>query len=515
MERILIVDDEVIVRKWLQLIFQPFAAEFQVVAAVANGREAFRICRSQPVDIIITDMIMPDMDGMAFIQALREFDLRAQVIILSNYADFSLAQKGMSFGAAEYMLKGEVSEEELLAVVRRIAQRMRSLPDGRAGEPLFLGCTLEELQQLWNGGCDDALCARFDQALALQEGAVVCAACSLDRPAAAQRTPVAGLGGYAWLAPLQSFFDRLGLPARVATLTDTAAIALLLVPPQDAPPQQVLAQFLSRTALSVDQRTFSVGISLPAQSARELVDALSQACEAIHLRFYTGPGSLCLYCPTVPHRELREERRVIGELVRNGELSHLQNYLTSLCERRANFGPADIEQLRRLFYSAAEALIQHTLLCCPTAEDPQLLNVNPLTQVNDFLYLDDLLHWIFELIGLCRPLLQHSANEANLQHAIAFIRENYMRDLTLSKISEIAGYSPNYFCNIFKEFTGKSVSSYVTDVRVSRAKYLLSTTGKSVHLVAEEVGYESASYFIKVFRDATGLTPNQFRRQNR
>lgn len=515
MARILIVDDEVIVRKWLQLIFQPFSAEFQVVGAVANGREAFQICRSQPVDIIITDMIMPDMDGMAFIQALREFDLRAQVIILSNYADFSLAQKGMSFGAAEYMLKGEVSEEELLAVVRRIAQRLHTLPDGRAGEPLFLGCTPEELQLLWNGSCDDALCARFDQALARQSSAAVCVACSLDRPVASQRLPVAGLGGYAWPCSLQNFFRQLALPARVAALSDTAAIALVLVPSQDSPPQQALAQLLSRMPLSVDQCTFSAGISLAACSARELVTALSQACEAVHLRFYTGAGSLCLYRPTVPHRELREERRVIDELVRNGELSHLQSYLTGLCARRDSFGPADIDQLRRLFYGAAEALIRHTLLCCPTADDPQLLNVNPLAQVNDFLYLDDLLHWITGLIGLCRPLIQHSANEANLKRAITFIRENYMHDLTLSKISEIAGYSPNYFCNIFKEFTGKSVSSYVTDVRVSRAKYLLSTTGKSVHLIAEEVGYESASYFIKVFRDATGLTPNQFRRENR
>ena len=96
MLRILIVDDDVIVRKWLRLVFQPFDGEFSVVAAVAGGREALEICQAQQVDVVITDMIMPDMDGMAFIQALRAFDLRAQVVILSNYADFSLAQKGMS-----------------------------------------------------------------------------------------------------------------------------------------------------------------------------------------------------------------------------------------------------------------------------------------------------------------------------------------------------------------------------------------------------------------------------------
>ena len=124
MLRLLIVDDDVIVRKWLRLVFQPFAGEFSVVAAVAGGREALEICQAQQVDVVITDMIMPDMDGMAFIQALRAFDLRAQVVILSNYADFSLAQKGMSFGAAEYLLKGEITEEELLAVTRRVGRKL-------------------------------------------------------------------------------------------------------------------------------------------------------------------------------------------------------------------------------------------------------------------------------------------------------------------------------------------------------------------------------------------------------
>lgn len=88
------------------------------------GSEALEICQAQQVDVVITDMVMPDMDGMAFIQALRAFDLRAQVVILSNYADFSLAQKGMSFGAAEYLLKGRDTEEELLAVTRRVGRKL-------------------------------------------------------------------------------------------------------------------------------------------------------------------------------------------------------------------------------------------------------------------------------------------------------------------------------------------------------------------------------------------------------
>lgn len=72
---------KVIVRKWLTLVFQPFDKEFVVVDAAANGHEALEICRIHAIDIVITDIIMPDMDGMSFIQArgnsicIRKFNL--------------------------------------------------------------------------------------------------------------------------------------------------------------------------------------------------------------------------------------------------------------------------------------------------------------------------------------------------------------------------------------------------------------------------------------------------------
>ena len=57
MLRLLIVDDEVIVRKWLTLVFQPFDKEFVVVDAAANGHKALEICRIHAIDIVITDII--------------------------------------------------------------------------------------------------------------------------------------------------------------------------------------------------------------------------------------------------------------------------------------------------------------------------------------------------------------------------------------------------------------------------------------------------------------------------
>jgi len=202
MLRLLIVDDEVIVRKWLTLVFQPFDKEFVVVDAAANGHKALEICRIHAIDIVITDIIMPDMDGMSFIQALREFNLHTQVIILSNHADFSLAQKGMSFGAAAYLLKGEITEEELLEATRRAGKKLAA--DDNPPSPSFLGISSHQVSELLTGGTGEVLQA-FDRALISEKDTVWCIVFSQDVTPAVSSS--LGMTNGAWRQ--RSFQERL------------------------------------------------------------------------------------------------------------------------------------------------------------------------------------------------------------------------------------------------------------------------------------------------------------------
>ena len=171
--------------------------------------------------------------------------------------------------------------------------------------------------------------------------------------------------------------------------------------------------------------------------------------------------------------------------------------------------------LRRVFNTMAETLIHHTLSYCPRAAESQLAQVNPLAEINGMVFLDDIIAWSERLIDICHNLLRQTVDDSNMGPVLKYIEQNYMHNLTLSQISTVAGFSPNYFCNIFKACTGKSVSAYLTDLRIQQAKRLLTTTSKSINLIAEDVGYESSSYFIKIFKDTTGMTPNRFRRMNR
>ncbi len=514
MLHLLIVDDDVIVRKWLRLVFQPYPEEFAVAGAVANGREALELCRAQPVDVVITDMIMPDMDGMSFIQALREFDLDTQAIILSNYADFSLAQKGMSFGAAEYLLKGEITEEELLAVTRRVGKKAASA--GKESESLFLGLTSRQVNRLLMGSAPEQA-KSFDAALAAEGSVIWCVVFSQDTGPFPARADGSAMGAE-WARQLASFLQDAQLPGPVYVIADHIAVALILMRDTAGDAGAFFERRIKLLPCRSSQPSFSVGTDGPVASAAQLEQAFAHACGAIRWRFLSGPGSVCPYEPPKGQSrqaDLREETRTVRKLIQGGELYRLKKLLERVCARSGQYTAEDIDHLRRLFNIAAESLIHYTLIYCREAGETQLQGINPMAEIGGMLFLSDIMAWMDRLIDACHGLLQNSANDDNMHRVLAYMEQNYMNNLTLNQISEVAGFSPNYFCNLFKECTGKSVSAYLTDLRIQRAKQLLTATNKSVNLVAGEVGYESPSYFIKVFKDVTGVTPNHFRRANR
>jgi AraC-like DNA-binding protein len=91
------------------------------------------------------------------------------------------------------------------------------------------------------------------------------------------------------------------------------------------------------------------------------------------------------------------------------------------------------------------------------------------------------------------------------------IRQRSAEGWNLERMAELAGYSSYHFLRLFQQVMGKSPNRYVTECRIDTAKLLLATTAWSVTEVAARCGFAQASYFIKVFRAAEGLSPNKYR----
>jgi YesN/AraC family two-component response regulator len=95
--------------------------------------------------------------------------------------------------------------------------------------------------------------------------------------------------------------------------------------------------------------------------------------------------------------------------------------------------------------------------------------------------------------------------------AIRYISKNYASNITLNDVAEQVHLNPAYFSSLFKQSTGSSFKEYLNMVRIEESKRLLSNTDYSIMDISQAVGFEDQSYFTKIFKKYTGLTPREYR----
>lgn len=111
MYNVMVVDDEPLVREFLKETIPNLNNRFAVTADAMDGHEAFEIIMGHPIDLVITDIKMPVMDGLELCKRIRERYPDMQIIIISGYDDFSYAKKAIQYRVSEYLLKPIINEE--------------------------------------------------------------------------------------------------------------------------------------------------------------------------------------------------------------------------------------------------------------------------------------------------------------------------------------------------------------------------------------------------------------------
>jgi len=135
-----------------------------------------------------------------------------------------------------------------------------------------------------------------------------------------------------------------------------------------------------------------------------------------------------------------------------------------------------------------------------------LLIVDAMNRIYTQLYLHD--------AGLQLPDNKYCHPEWFIQ-AIEYIEKNYKNKLTIKEIAEAADMSESLFYKKFRKYTNTSPTDYIHEIRIRHAKYLLLNTDEQIKYIAYETGFHNASYFVKQFSEATGVSPKQFRDNRR
>ncbi|WP_421385467.1 response regulator transcription factor [Bacillus salacetis] len=109
---------------------------------------------------------------------------------------------------------------------------------------------------------------------------------------------------------------------------------------------------------------------------------------------------------------------------------------------------------------------------------------------------------------------QNFSNRTPIREAIDYINSHLKDELTQKEVAEHVHLNASYLSVLFKEHVKMTFSEYVTRRRIQRAKDLLISTNLPINDIAEESGYKTAKYFIKIFKDSEGMTPSAYRKTN-
>ena len=124
MYRVLIVEDEIIVRMWLKKQVKWEACGFEIVAEAGNGRDALELFRNNKIDLVLTDIRMPVMDGIELLQRIRQEDARVRFLILTCLDEFSLVKQAMALDVTNYILKLTSEPDEIERELLRVKQML-------------------------------------------------------------------------------------------------------------------------------------------------------------------------------------------------------------------------------------------------------------------------------------------------------------------------------------------------------------------------------------------------------
>ncbi len=125
MIRILLVDDESIIREGIETMIPYDSLNLSLTGSCTNAIEALESMADNMPDILVTDIRMPEMDGLELIEYARKLNSRLQCVILSAYDDFSYAQRAVKMGVREYLLK-PFTKEELVSCLDRLCAEIRT-----------------------------------------------------------------------------------------------------------------------------------------------------------------------------------------------------------------------------------------------------------------------------------------------------------------------------------------------------------------------------------------------------
>ncbi|WP_066191461.1 MULTISPECIES: response regulator transcription factor [Gracilibacillus] len=499
--RIVIADDEPLITHGLANTIPWDELDVEIVGTAENGQKALEMLHHTKVDILITDVYMPVMDGIDLSKEVVQTFPETQIIMISGYDEFEYAREAIRMGVQDYLLK-PVNIDELLALVKKIKHDIADyqLEQENKTQSIIRQYLSEQIFQVPSSQIEEQLAGLLSEFCMI--GVEKKDYMMIASDGKQTKHPLE-------LQVTETVLNRYHITSFFWLETHENQFILFLYSQHPLYSQTELALLMDDLIESFEQNILIV--ASPISKDIQQIHALYQVIDGL-LNRYRGTettrinGSQEHESISICHAEVNHS---IVEMVLQQKWQGLDKEVKQqLVEWRKQgatimeivSGLKEMEQA--IIQKGQASIFEQADLFFSQPVDTRIYNND---QVLELLFMEDLK----QLIACLTTTNEHHWIIRQVQE---YMHSNYQKDIKAAKVAENHYITPNYFSMLFRQETGCSYSEYLNQIRINKAKELLADTSNKVFEIAEYVGYREYKYFVQVFKNQEGVTPTQFRK---
>lgn len=495
MLRICLVEDEEYALKSLQQKIIDLNGPYEVVGAAYNGLDALDVIAKTHPDVVITDIRMPDMDGIELLECIDTHYRNIITVIISGYQEFDYAKKAIQFGAEDYLLKPVVSHE-LRDCLRKCESKVNTLRNSKhIDDVLSEGTSIQ-----WGDAEYFLIYLIFGNPLSNPESVI---------------------------HPNGFYIPSQDIEQKLTSMVPDLSLALcfigvcsnekVIIIQKGNMTESILSHKLGEMAAGLEREyKYSVTFSYKAMEKTDRIDSQINLIRKIATQsVLPGMNSIVSEMPKSEYvtQNMNDTIAYFALCIRQAKHNALNAKIQALFDEwQARCYPLCAVQ-NDLIYIANS--LKHSLSVSDNVEFTVTYYIENIISISGT-YTDlanQFYHFIVELFGLSSDNSGQILSPAQLVDKIEqYFRSNLSSNLTLSMLCSEMNYSKAYLCRVFKKQKNLTPIDYFIHLKIERAKTIIQECpSMSVKEIADSLGFNDTYYFSKVFKRITGRPPTAVR----
>lgn len=508
--KLILVDDELTSRNTIKKYLEEDAT-YEIVADFQNGKTALEWMRKNTVDILLCDMQMPEMNGVELMRNVHIIDEYLPIIAISGFDDFNFVRGSLVNGAANYLLKHELSREYLIRTLDQVREQYRIVPKGSKIYRKRGFCfrerehfQTENIRRMIQKDEIDFECTNICPVLI-----------SPDYKSREELN---------WLEYRQDI-SKAVMDIVSQVLGDNHPYITYVSPECRL---VVMISFAKEKSLLFMMNTISNFAGRLQRSAIRMLDTtLSIVCGDVHTTIEEAMDEVPLMCQLADDKFYLGENRIVYETVTKKinysdndlpekyweqlefELSNqMSGCIDTISEMLEYMEKYQLEKKRVILNS--QRILEMMISCGYVEEEVLLKGIEQIRETEVYGQIKTVIMDLLHRGTQAQKREEKKQYSDTITRAVEYVKKNYMSDISLEKCADVVGCSYTSLSKEFKKETGMRFVEFLNHQRVNKAKSLLIRNDIAMKEIVEMAGFRNYNYFFKVFKEMVGVTPNEF-----